>query len=222
MLFGVEVVSNWSKSGEKTLSLSGGFEFPHTSLSHSSRLVGILCTIIQPLVLSMFHTLEHLFLCRCVTLELVGHNYARHESLFLQQFAEKTLCRLRVSLSLQQDIQYVPLRIHSAPQVILLFFDRHHDFIEMPFICNVRAVALKLTCILLFGFLAPFPNRFLRHLNPAIQHHFLNIAVAQGKCVVEPDTVTDDFRGKAVTRIHMQNEKNQGVIPYSISSLIFS
>ncbi len=157
----------------------------------------------------MFHALEHLFLCRCVTLELVGHNYTRHETLFLQQLAEKTLCRLGVSLPLQQNIQYVPRSIHSPLQVILLFFDCHHDLIEMPFICDVKAVAPKLICILLSEFLAPFPNRFVRHLNPAMQHHFLNVSVAQGESVVEPDTVTDDFAGKTMPGVHGQAVANK-------------
>lgn len=45
--------------------------------------------------------------------------------MFLEEFAKESLCRLSVPLSLQQDIQYVRLRIHSPPQIILQFLDRH-------------------------------------------------------------------------------------------------
>jgi hypothetical protein len=37
------------------------------------------------------------------------------------------------------------------------------------------------------------------HLNPAIQYHFLDIAIAQGKGVVEPDTVAHNFAGESMT-----------------------
>jgi len=47
-----------------------------------------------------------------------------------------------------------------------------------------------------------FPNRFIRHLNPPIQHHFLEVSVAQGKGVVEPNAVADDFAGEAITGVH--------------------
>lgn len=64
MLFRVEVSSNRSKSGEKSLGLSRGFESSHSSLLCSSRLMGILRPIVQSLVLSMLHVLQHLFLRR--------------------------------------------------------------------------------------------------------------------------------------------------------------
>jgi hypothetical protein len=66
----------------------------------------ILGSIIQPLMLSMLHGLHHLLLCCLVTLEFVGDNYPWHEALFFQEFAEESMCRLCISMSLQQDIQH--------------------------------------------------------------------------------------------------------------------
>ncbi|MBD2080177.1 hypothetical protein H6G01_09740 [Leptolyngbya sp. FACHB-17] len=50
--------------------------------------------------------------------------------------------------------------------------------------------------------LAPFPNRFVRHRDAAVQHHLLDVPVAQGEGVVEPDTVADNFTGKLMAGIH--------------------
>lgn len=35
-----------------------------------------------------------------------------------------------------------------------------------------------------------------------IQHHFLNVPVAEREGAVEPDTVANDFGRKAVARVH--------------------
>lgn len=45
-------------------------------------------------------------------------------------------------------------------------------------------------------------NRLLRYFDPAIQHHFFDIPVAQRQGVVEPDTVADDFAWESVTSVH--------------------
>ncbi len=49
-------------------------------------------------------------------------------SLVSSAVGEKTLCRLRVPMSLQQDIQHIPFGIHCLPQIVLLFLYRHHYF----------------------------------------------------------------------------------------------
>ncbi len=67
---------------------------------------------------------------------------------------------------------------------------------------SIRTLATHLIRVLLPKFLTPFPNRLVGYLNPTVQHHFLNVSVAQGKGVVEPDTVTDDFAGESVTGVH--------------------
>jgi hypothetical protein len=37
-----------------------------------------------------------------------------------------------------------------------------------------------------------------------IQHHFLNIPIAQGKSVVEPNAIANNLARKAMTGIHEQ------------------
>ena len=106
--------------------------------------MGVLGSIVQPLVRSMLYVLHHLLLRRFVALKFVGNDYSWHKTLLLQQFAKESLCRLRIPMSLQQDFQRVPLDIHCPPQIILLLFDHHHHFIQMPFVGDEWAFAAKL------------------------------------------------------------------------------
>jgi hypothetical protein len=80
----------------------------------------------------------------------------------------------------------------------------------MPFIRNVWTFAPHLIGILLSNFTAPFPNGFVSHLNPAIEHHFFNVSLAQWEGVVEPNTVADNFGREAMARIHEQNQTLKG------------
>jgi hypothetical protein len=63
---------------------------------------------------------------------------------------------------------------------------------------------LKLIRVLLSELFTPFPNRFVSHFDPAIQHHFLDIPVAQWKGVIQLNTMANHFGRKLMTGIHQQ------------------
>ena len=65
-------------------------------------------------------------------------------------------------------------------------------------------LAPKLIGILLPEFLAPLPDRFVGDFDSAIQHHFLDIPVAQGERVIEPNAVAHNFAGESMTGVHEQ------------------
>lgn len=46
---------------------------------------------------------------------------------------------------------------------------------------------------------APVADRFVGNTDAAIEHHLLNISVAEGEGVIQPDAVADDLGRKAVT-----------------------
>jgi hypothetical protein len=113
----------------------------------------------------------------------------------------------------------VPLCVHRPPSIVLLLLNRDHRFIEMPFLSHERTFAPELIGVLLPEFLAPCPNRPLRHRNPAIQQHSLAVPVAQREGVVEPDAVTVgeapaeglDFARASVTGVHGQAVVDRGI-----------
>ncbi len=79
----------------------------------------------------------------------------------------------------------------------------------MPFIRDERTFTTKLIRILLPEFLTPLPDCFVGDFDSPIQHHFLDVPVAQRKRVVEPDTVADDFGRESMTGIHGQGIVNR-------------
>ena len=57
-------------SRKKALCLTCRFELPHVLLAQSRGLVGVLGSIVQPFVLAMLHTWQHLPFSRSIPLQL--------------------------------------------------------------------------------------------------------------------------------------------------------
>ena len=72
-----EVLCDWTIGGEKALSVARRFEPLHLPLSLAGGLVGVLRTIIQIPMLSMFYPRQELALGGPVALEFVGDDHAR-------------------------------------------------------------------------------------------------------------------------------------------------
>lgn len=177
----------------------------------------VLAKVVQSLVLLMLHALEHLVLGSFVALQLVRYDHAWYKALLLEELAKESLGCLGISMTLHQEVKHVALRIYCTPQVILLSFNLDDNFIKMPSIRETRSLTAHLIGVLLPKLVTPFPNGLVGYLNPAIQHHLLNVSLAQGKAVVEPDTVTNDFDGKTVTRIHGQNRQTRQILYLSLA-----
>ena len=116
----------------------------------------------------------------------------------LQQFAKELVCRSLVAMTLHQNIEDLTVGIDGPPEVILLAFDREHDLIEMPLISRLGATAANLIGICLSKLFAPLADGFIRYLDTPIEHHFLDISVAQRKRVIEPNTVTNNLNRKTM------------------------
>lgn len=146
-------------------------------------------------MLPMFNPWEQLFLRGPIASQFVSDDDSAGKTEWFQQLAEELLRGSFVVMTLHQDTKDLTACIHCSPQVILLAFNGDHNLVKMPFISRLGATA-NLIGILLSKLFAPLPNRFVRHLNAAIEHHFLDVTVAQRKGEVEPDTGTNDLDGK--------------------------
>ena len=147
--------------GEEPLRLAGRFELLHLSLSSARRLVRVLGSVIESLVLAMLDARHDLPLCCAVAGELVGDHDARWPHLLLQQFAQQPLGRLLVASALDQNIEHRPGLVHGAPQPVLHTGDLQHDLIEMPFVANPRKPTRDPVVELLAKFARPLPHRFV-------------------------------------------------------------
>ena len=69
----------------------------------------------------------------------------------------------------------------------------------MPLVARPWTAAAQLIGIVLSELAAPLADRFVGHVDAALEQEFLHVAVAQSEPVVEPDPVADNLAGKAVT-----------------------
>ena len=120
--------------------------------------MGVLSSIIQPSVLSVFHALENLFFGCCVAFQLISDDDARSEALLVEEFAEEFLGCFSILSTLYKDVQGITIRVYSTPQVVLLVIDGEEHLVQMPFVTRLRTATADLVGILLSKLSAPLPN----------------------------------------------------------------
>jgi hypothetical protein len=86
-------------------------------------------------------------------------------------------------------------------EVMALTMDHQEDLVQVPFVPRLRAPAPQPIGVVLAKLPTPLADRFVGHVNAAFEQEFWHIAVAQGEAIGEPDTVADDFTGKAIVFI---------------------
>jgi hypothetical protein len=108
------------------------------------------------------------------------------------------LAALGVAARLHDLIEHISILINRSPQPAFLTVDAHHDFIEIPDIVFRRRLLAYAARIIRAVLSAPSANGLVRNDDPAIEQHFLDIAQAQIKAEVEPDSTGYDFDRIAV------------------------
>jgi hypothetical protein len=114
--------------------------------------------------------------------------------LAFQQFAEEALGSPLVLAALHEDIEYVSVLVNGAPEMLTLALYRHRDLLKKPAVTARSASLSEAPRVVETECDAPLPDRFVRHDDIALCQQVLDVAQAQGKPVVQPDCVTDDFR----------------------------
>ena len=107
----IDLVVRW----KEPLSLAGRFELLHLPLSSARRLVRILGSIVQSLVLAMLDAGHDLSLRRAIAGKLVGDHDAWRSHLLLQQLAQQSLGGLLVAAALDQNIEHDPGLVAGVP-----------------------------------------------------------------------------------------------------------
>ena len=125
----VEEVIDLIVGREQALRLTGRFELLHLPLSSACRLVRILRSIVEALVLAMLNAGHDLPLCRAVAGKLVGDHHTRRPHLPLQQLAQQPLGRLLVAAALDQDVEHNADLVHGSPKPMLYPGNFEHDLV---------------------------------------------------------------------------------------------
>ncbi len=63
--------------------------------------------------------------------QFIGYDLSRFSTVALDYPLEETLCRLPIPASLEININYFAILIHSAPQIVLLTLNLHEDFVDV-------------------------------------------------------------------------------------------
>src|SRR5215471_13092863 len=98
---------------QEALRLAGRFELLHLPLSSARRLVRILRSVVQSLVLAMLDAGHDLPFCRAIAGKLVGDHDAGRPHLLLPQLPEQPPGSLLVASALDQDIEHDAGLVHG-------------------------------------------------------------------------------------------------------------
>jgi transcriptional regulator with GAF, ATPase, and Fis domain len=88
-------------------------------------------------------------------------------------------------------------------------FEEH--LIQVPVVAGSRRLTAQAVGVSLTELETPFSDRLIRKADTPTGHQFFDIAKAQREAKVEPDAMTDDLSGKAMTMI-----KRDGAHPCSM------
>jgi hypothetical protein len=163
--------------------------------------MGVLTPVIEVATLPVFHPGQDLALRCPVALQLIRDDRPWHVLQALEQCAKELLGGVLVAAALHQNIEDVVVLVNRAPEVMALTINRQKDLVEMPFVPGPRPSAFQPIGVILPKLATPLADRFVGHSDAALEQQLLGVTVAQGKPIVEPDTVADDFAGKAVVLI---------------------
>jgi hypothetical protein len=123
------------------------------------------------------------------------------EALFSHQLAHELDGRAPVSPPLNQDVEDLAFMIDGAAQIHPLARDPDDHLVEMPSIARPRTNLPQPPHNHRPEFQHPAAHALVGDGEPALGQQFLDIAVAQRETQVEPHSVLDDNRRKAVAAV---------------------
>src|SRR6201997_1374944 len=148
--------------GKEPLSLAGRFELLHLPLSSACRLVRILGSVVQSLVLAMLKDGHDLPLRRVVAGKLVGVMTRGGRICFFSSLRSSCFaaCLSRRRLALDQNVEDDAGLVHGSPQPMLHPGNFARDLMKMPFVANPGKAATDLIGEPLAEFACPLPHGF--------------------------------------------------------------
>lgn len=127
----------------KSLSLPNRLELPHTSLSDSSRLVRLLCSVIGVPVSDMDGFRNQLSMRDTITSQFVRHDLPWFVTMTTQQTLEKPLRRCSIPFGLEIYRDHFSILIHSTSQIMLFAVDLDKYFIDVKGVTVASVLSLQ-------------------------------------------------------------------------------
>jgi len=136
-----------------------------------------------------------------VTSEFVGHQPAWFMALTFEQATKEANRRVFVASALDENINRITVLVHSSSRIVTLSLNGDTYFIKVLGIPQATLSFLELVCIDRTKLLTPLANGFVGDGDVSFRQEFFDFTEAQTESMVEPDGVTDNFRGKTMTLI---------------------
>lgn len=100
----------------------------------------------------------------------------------------------------------------------MLVVDGDDYLVQMPFVARLGTAPANLIGILLPKLFAPLPNTFVGDEDSPVGHHLLYVPIAQAEGEIQPDAITDDLGGEAVTMVQVGVFAHGRIIPETAAS----
>ena len=127
--------------------------------------------------------------------------------MFAHKLTQQSFRGVLVASALDQCVKNKPILIDRAPKPMFRTIDWDDDFIEMPFVAELRRAAADFIGEVPTKFLRPTPHGFMADDNPPHGQHVFNHPQAERETKIKPNRVGDHLGGETMTTV-------QGVISF--------
>jgi len=102
---------------------------------------------------------------------------------------------------LHQNIDHVSVWVNGTPEIVVPAWNGDKNFVDVPRIPQASLSIFELAHIVWPKLLTSLTDRFIGDRDPTFGEKFFHLKKTESESMVQPDGVTDDFRGKTVTLI---------------------
>jgi 1-deoxy-D-xylulose 5-phosphate reductoisomerase len=108
---------------------------------------------------------------RCaVAPQLIGYQAPGFTSLAFQQPTKEAFRCILIATGLDENIDYIPVLVNRAPEILSLTLDSHEEFVQMPSVTQAALSSLECPGSLGAEFLTPLSDGLVRDYDPARRH----------------------------------------------------
>lgn len=127
-----------------------------------------------------------------IAAQLVGDQNPRL-AVLLDETPEEALRSPCIAALLDKNVEHIAIGIYGSPQPVHFAVDLDNDFIQVPFVPWRRSVATDASGKMTAETIDPLPHRLTADRHTALRKQVFDIGGAQGKSIVRPHRIADDF-----------------------------
>ena len=133
-----------------------------------------------------------------VAFQPVRHPLQRRALLPLEQLAKEPLGRVGVAVSLNQDVDHIPILVDGPSQIVPLTPDPNEDLVRVPDIAEWTLTTFELASVTRSDLSTPLPDGLIGDDDATLREQILHVTEAQGEPMVQPHAVADDLTGESI------------------------